>query len=145
MDDNDEGIRKRADNDLCVLNTFRTGTGPGSDSLVQPARQNGPLAATAGVVGEARRCRDECKSAFDKCTVDPQPGSVGRRGQKRSEVVAYQAAGNCVCAETPWRTGPEVAVVTDRTSQICSELCYSPITNMLPDITNTFKDVCCGR
>ncbi|KAI4145543.1 MAG: hypothetical protein LQ341_002355, partial [Variospora aurantia] len=47
MDDNEEIIRKRADNDLCVLNTFRTGTGPGPDALAQPAGQNGPLAATA--------------------------------------------------------------------------------------------------
>ncbi|KAL8648132.1 MAG: hypothetical protein Q9210_005162 [Variospora velana] len=145
MDDNEEIIRKRADNDLCVLNRFPTGIAPESDSLVQPTPPNEPVATTAGAVDEARRCRDECKSAFDHCTVDPQPGSVGRRGRKRSEIIACQAAGNYFCAETPWQTGPEVAVDTDKTSQVCSEVCYSPFTNMLPDVTNSFKDVCGGR
>ncbi|KAL8860334.1 MAG: hypothetical protein Q9178_003305 [Gyalolechia marmorata] len=150
-----EGIRKRADNDSCQLKpptseaatvadppmqptplasamalpTLPADT-PGEVSTSAPARDgvgtttSGPTAAAAvsGITSDgARLCLDECHSIFRKCSVDIEPGAGSRR--RSAHIIDCQAAGNCYCTETPWRTGSTMQIDVEKADKICSDTC----------------------
>ncbi|KAL8786904.1 MAG: hypothetical protein Q9213_002535 [Squamulea squamosa] len=100
-----------------ALPTFPLG---GTVSMATP----GAIAATP-VLGngmdEARRCLDECRSSFRKCTVDAEPSVESRK--RNVDVIDCQAAGNCFCTETPWRTGSTSQIDIDKADKTCSNTC----------------------
>ncbi|KAL9611189.1 MAG: hypothetical protein Q9204_009031, partial [Flavoplaca sp. TL-2023a] len=77
------------------------------------------VAATEGSSDEVRLCLDECRSIFTKCGVDYDPIAEDRR--RDVLLIDCQAAGNCYCTETPWRTGSPLAIDFDKADKACSE------------------------
>ncbi len=89
---------------------------------------SGPTAAT-GVSGiasdEARLCLDDCQSIFRKCSVDIEAGAGSRR--RSAHIIGCQAAGNCYCTETPWRTGSTMQIDIEKADKVCSNVGSHPL------------------
>ncbi|KAL8654166.1 MAG: hypothetical protein Q9226_003531, partial [Calogaya cf. arnoldii] len=134
-------FRKRADNESCERRSpiSEAPSGAGSPVLspsLAPPLKNIALsadiptkvdesvpegAATAVSSNEARLCVDECRAVFRQCTINYESIAEDRRRNVR--LIDCQAAGNCYCTETPWRTGSPIQMDIDKADKICSDTC----------------------
>ncbi|KAL8873504.1 MAG: hypothetical protein Q9174_001041 [Haloplaca sp. 1 TL-2023] len=119
-------LRKRAGNESCEWTPPPNSTSSATALRSEPSSVDEVIqddAATALPLSTVGPCLEECRSIFSKCTTDFEPIAEDRR--RDVSMINCQAAGNCYCAETPWKIGTPHEVDLDKANNICSDTCTS--------------------